>query len=117
MQALPSQENQSVLAMSKALKTTVKGYGGHEVKSWRDLGREGHGREYANGSPFVRNGIFIQGHKTTATKEAGPGLPLDRRDRVENPMHKMRHEFIPAPVVCLHCHCLEEGHDRLMAKL
>lgn len=99
------------------LKTTVKGYGGHLVTSWRDLGREGHGREYAQGSPFVRNGIFIQGHKTTATKEAGPGLPLSRREKVENPMLKTAHEFIAAPVVCLHCHMLEEGHNRFMEKL
>lgn len=53
----------------------------------------------------------------TATRESGPGLPLMRRGRVENPGLKRVHEFVAAPVVCLTCHMLEEGHDRLMEKL
>lgn len=105
------------MATSRAkLRTTVKGHGG-VVRSWRDLGREGHGREYANGSPWARQGIFIQGLNTNATKDSGPGLPLERRDRVENPGLKRTHEFVPAPVVCLTCNMFQEGHDRLMEKL
>lgn len=87
------------------------------VTSWRDLGREGHGREFAGGSPYVRNGIFIQGHKTTASKESGPGLPLERRARVENANLKSRHKFVDVAGLCLTCNMLKEGHDRLMDKL
>ncbi len=51
------------------------------------------------------------------TKESGPGLPLERRFRLENPGLKRVHEFETASGVCLTCNMLEEGHDRLMAKL
>lgn len=87
------------------------------VRSWRDLGREGHGGEYAGASPWARQGIFIQGHKMTATKESGPGVSLSRRDEVHNPGLKRKHEFIAAPTTCLTCNMLEQGHDRLMEKL
>lgn len=87
------------------------------VTSWRDLGREGHGRAYAGGSPYVRNGIFIQGHKTTATRESGPGLPLDRRRRLENPGLKKRHKFVDIAGLCLTCHMMKEGHDRQMKRI
>lgn len=102
------------------LKTTVKGYGGHPVVNWRDLGREGHGREFANGSPFVRNGIFVQGMPIGASgtsKESGPGLPLERRDRLENPGLKRRHEFLDIAGLCATCNMMREGHDRLVARL
>ena len=87
------------------------------VRSWRDLGREGHGGAYAMASPWARQGIFVVGHNTTATKESGPGLPLSRRGRLENPGQKTLHEFVPAPTACLTCCMLREGHDRLMRKI
>ncbi len=98
-------------------RTSVKGQGGWSYVSGRDLGREGHGRAYAGASPWARQGIFVQGHPTTATRESGPGLQLERRFKIENPMHKTKHEFIPAPMVCLYCHNLVQGHDALMEKL
>ena len=98
------------------LKFKVKGQGG-VVTSWRDLGREGHGREYANGSPYVRNGHFIQGHKMGATRESGPGLPLSRRNKVENPNLKKRHKLILVNGLCLKCHMFKEGHERLIKSL
>lgn len=102
--------------VNRRLKTTVKGHG-RTVASWRDLGREGHGGEYAGASPWARQGIFIQGHKQTATRESGPGLPLERRDKLENPALKTRHQFLEVGWLCLHCNMLREGHDRAMEKL
>lgn len=98
------------------LKTTVKGYGG-VVKSWRDLGREGHGGAYAGASPYARQGIFIQGHEMTATREAGPGLSLSRRKRLENPGLKKKHEFVEINMLCLTCNMMKAGHERLMGTL
>lgn len=94
----------------------MKGHG-QVVASWRDLGREGHGREYANGSPYARQGIFVQGLNTSATRESGPGLPLERRKRLENPGLKRRHQFVDVAGLCLTCHMLKVGHERLMEKL
>lgn len=98
---------------------TVRGHGGHSVVSWRDLGREGghvgHGGTGAK-TPWTQNGIYVQGLAGHA-RESAPGLPLDRRDWLENPGQKRVHEFIAAPVVCLTCHMLEDGHNKLMEKL
>lgn len=96
---------------------SVRGHGGHSVVSWRDLGREGPGNGFAGASPFVQNGVFIQGHRLQATRESGPGLPLERRFRVENPNMKRRHKFTTVNGLCLKCAMLREGHDRLMEKL
>lgn len=106
------------MAKEEKLKTTVKGHG-RNVRQWRDLGREGHGGTYAGASPYARQGIFVfsSQQQGQATREAGPGLPLSRRHRIENPKLKSHHDFLAAPTLCLHCHMLPEGHDRAMAKL
>lgn len=94
----------------------VRGHGPSKpVVSWRDLGREGPGRHVD--SPWTKNGIFIQGGITTATKESGPGLPLERRFRRENPGLKKKHKFVEANSLCLKCNMLRAGHDRLMGRL
>lgn len=103
---------------SKNLKPrfAIKGHGpGRPVVSWRDLGREGPGRHVD--SPWTKNGIFVQGMRTHATRESGPGLPLERRFRKENPGLKRRHRFVEVNSLCLTCHMLRIGHDRLMEKL
>lgn len=111
------------MASSRRPRFTVKGYGGQTIKSFRDVGKLGYGSGGAADSPWTRKGIFIQGGGQAGTggqgckTTGGPGLPLERRDRVENPGHKRVHEFIAAPNVCLTCGMLEEGHDRLMEKL
>lgn len=101
------------------LKTTVRGHGGHSVVSWRDLGREGgHVGHPGTGAktPWTDNGVFVQGLSGCA-RDGAPGLPLERRDRVENPGLKRAHEFLAAPTMCLTCHMLEAGHDRFMERL
>ena len=102
---------------------TVRGQGGQVIKSFRDIGKLGYGSGGAADSPWARKGIFIQGGQQAGTggqlakSTGGPGLPLERRRRVENPGLKQPHEFIAAPTVCLTCGMLEAGHDRLMEKL
>lgn len=89
------------------------------VASWRDLGREGPGRNKAD-SPWTRNGIYIQsGMKLSeTTKESGPGLSISRRKRKENPMLKTRHKFLRNGLgLCLLCNLLPEGHVRLQGSL
>lgn len=95
----------------------ARGHGGHSVVSWRDLGREGPGNGYAGASPWVQNGVFVQGHDMKPTRESGPGLPLERRFKVENPKMKTPHEFVTVNGLCLSCVMLKEGHDRLMERL
>lgn len=94
----------------------VRGHGGHSVVSWRDLGREGPGNSFAN-SPWTQKGIFVQGHEMKATRESGPGLPLERRFKTENPKSKRVHKFTTVNGMCLDCCMLREGHDRLMERL
>lgn len=107
--------------MKHKLRTTVKGHGGFATSSFRDVGKLGYGSGGAADSPWARQGIFVmssQGVKDYAPAgTGGPGLPLERRDRVENPMLKTIHEFVEANWLCLHCNMLEVGHDRLMEKL
>lgn len=88
------------------------------VRSWRDLGREGPGRHRGN-TPWTDSGIFIvsQQKVSDATRESGPGLSPERRNRVENPMLKQLHDFVEVSWLCLHCHMLQAGHDRLMEQL
>lgn len=102
--------------MSRRLAST----GPMIVKSWRDLGKLGYGSGGAADGPFVRNGIFIQGNGglKDAVNTGGPGLPLSRRRRVENPGMKKRHRFrAVGTFLCLRCNMVREGHDRLMEKL
>ena len=105
------------------LKTTVKGHGGHVIKSFRDVGRLGYGSGGAADSPWARQGIFVQGVGQAGTggqlckTTGGPGLPLERRDRLENPGLKRKHDFETVNGLCLVCVMLREGHDRLMEKL
>ena len=105
------------------MRTTVKGQGGFFTKSWRDVGKLGYGSGGAADSPWARQGIYVQGVKQMGTggqltsTTGGPGLPLSRRHRIENPMMKTRHSFNEVNRLCLHCNMLEEGHNRLMEKL
>lgn len=107
----------------KKLRPTVRGHGGNVIKSFRDVGKLGYGSGGAADSPWARQGIFVQGLNQNGTggqgarTTGGPGLPLERRDRLENPGLKSAHEFVAAPTVCLTCHMLRDGHDRLMEKL
>ena len=90
------------------------------MRSWRDVGKLGYGSGGAADSPWARQGIFVQsslGIKDHCDTTGGPGLPLSRRHRVENPMMKRRHAFEEVNRLCLHCNMFEEGHDRLMEKL
>lgn len=86
------------------------------VASWRDLGREGPGRHKAD-TPWTRNSIYIQSSQkvSEATKESGPGLPIARRKKKENPNLKKKHKFLrDGWGLCQLCVMLPEGHDRLM---
>lgn len=90
------------------------------VKSWRDLGKLGYGSGGSSDSPWTRQGIFIQSRMgmKDAVNTGGPGLPLNRRQRIENPNLKKRHRFkTVGSFLCLHCNMMREGHDRLMEKL
>ena len=110
----------STTRTSHELKTTVRGHGGHSVVSWRDLGREGgHVGHPGTGAktPWTEQGIFVQGLSGRA-RDGAPGLPLERRDRLENPGLKRRHRFeTRAGFLCVTCNMLQSGHDRLMEKL
>ena len=105
------------------MRTTVKGHGGFFTKSWRDTGKLGYGSGGAADSPWARQGIHVMGAPQAGTggqltsSTGGPGLPLERRGRVENPGMKTLHEFMEANSLCITCHMLREGHDRLMEKL
>lgn len=94
------------------------------VKSWRDVGKLGYGSGGAADSPWTRQGIFVMGGGgqagtggQLARSTGGPGIIASRRPAVENIGLKTVHEYILAGGVCLTCHMLREGHDRLMEKL
>ena len=102
---------------------TVKGHGGLVIKSFRDVGKLGYGSGGAADSPWARQGIFVQNARQAGTagqlckSTGGPGLSLSRRNEVINPGLKTKHEFIDVNWLCLTCHMLRAGHDRLMEKL
>lgn len=91
------------------------------VKSWRDLGKEGHGRAYAGASPWARQGIFIVSSQRQGqvTREAGPGLSKDHWSRIKESQAKREqpHEYVEANWTCVTCNLMREGHDRLVQKL
>lgn len=105
-------------------KFTVKGHGGIVAKSWRDVGRLGYGSGGAADSPWARQGIHVLGAGQAGTggqltsSTGGPGLPLSRRDRLENPNLKKAHDYIEGPNgCCIFCVMQKVGHDKLMEKL
>ena len=89
------------------------------MHSWRDIGKLGYGSAGAADGPFARNGIFIQGAGglRDAVNTGGPGIIPSRRPAVENAGQKAVHKYVDVAGVCLTCHMLEEGHDRLMVRL
>lgn len=88
------------------------------VKSWRDIGKLGYGSGGHADSPWTRNGIFVM--KTGSDRGVdygGPGINPAKRPKVENAGLKAAHKFVEANYLCIHCHMLKEGHDRLMERL
>lgn len=89
------------------------------VKSWRDVGKLGYGNGGAADSPWTRQGIFIQGAGglRDGVNTGGPGIIPERRPAVENLGQKTVHEYLDASGMCLTCHMVLEGHERLMGRL
>ncbi len=89
------------------------------VKSWRDLGKLGYGSGGHADSPWARQGIFVMntGGTERGVDYGGPGINPAKRPKVENNGLKTIHKYIDANGLCLKCHMLKAGHDRLMERL
>lgn len=90
------------------------------VKSWRDMGKLGYGSGGNADSPWTRQGIFVQsstGRSDRGVDYGGPGINPAKRPKIENKGLKTVHEFLEANSLCIHCHMLKDGHERLMESL